>query len=137
MLKVYRVKYYIAIDGGEWREVEDKYDYAYVLRDDKEPTSQLIIPIMIFTEFYEYIQKHYLYGVSYGKNIFGKPYIKVLYDWSWDSWESYYSFKTISYKRVFEECTKMTLAEIFDHFPSDQVIQYLKERGMTTCPMNV
>ena len=136
MLKVYRVKYYVAIDGGEWREVEDKYDYPYVLRDDQEAKSQELVPIMTFYEFYEYIQKKPLWGVNYGKNILGKPYIRIMYDWSWDSWERYYKFKVISYRRVFEECTKMTLSEIFKHFPADQCIQYLKERGITTCPMN-
>ncbi len=135
MLKVYKVKYYVSIDGGEWRQVEDSWRYSYVLRDDQEVADQYIIPIMTFKEFYEYIQKHPLCGVNYGKNIFGRPYIQTKHDWSWDSWESYYKFNTISYKRVFKECT-MTLSEIFEHFPADQCIQYLKERGITTCPMN-
>lgn len=136
MLKIYRVEYYVSIDGGEWREVEEPHCYGYVLRDDKEPTSQYIVPMMIFSEFYEYIQKNPLSGVNYGKNILGKPYIQLMYDWSWDGWERYYTFKVISYKRDFKECPKFTLAEIFKNFPADQCIQYLKERGMTACPMN-
>lgn len=136
MLKVYRVEYYIAIDCGDWHKVEEKHCYPYMLRDDQEPTSQFI-PMMTFAEFYEYIQKHPLSGVNYGKHILGKPYIELMYDWSWDSWERYYKFKSILYKRVFKECTSMTLAEIFKNFPADQCIQYLKERGITACPMNL
>lgn len=135
MLKVYEVKYYVSIDGGEFRQVEEKWCYPYVLRDDNEPKT-LFLPAMTFQECYEYIKSKPLYGLSYGKSIFGKPYIRIMYDWSWDSWEGYYKFKTISYKRVFKECTNMTLAEIFKNFPADQCIQYLKERGMTACPMN-
>ena len=36
MLKVYEAKYYVSIDGGEFRQVEEKC-YPYVLRDDNEP----------------------------------------------------------------------------------------------------
>lgn len=137
MLKTYRVKYYVSIDGGEWRQVEEGIHYNEVLRDDDKPTEEYLLPkTMTFEEFYEYIKSSPLYGVNYGKNIFGKQYIKILYDWSWDSWESYYKFNTISYKRVFEECA-MTLSEIFERFSSDKAIQYLKERGITTCPMNL
>lgn len=137
MLKVYKVEYYVSIDDGEWREVEEGLHYNYVLKDEAESKEQAILPrAMTFQEFYEYIKSNPLYGVNYGKNIFGKQYITLMYDWSWDSWESYYKFNTISYKRVFKECTNMTLSEIFEHFPADKVIQYLKERGITTCPMN-
>ena len=134
MLKVYEAKYYVSIDGGEFRQVEERC-YPYVLRNDNEPKA-LFLPAMTFQEFYEYIKTHPLSGVNYGKSIFGKPYIQAMYDWSWDSYETYYAFKTISYRRVFEECTNMTLSEIFKNFPADQCIQYLKERGVTTCPMN-
>lgn len=135
MLKVYEVKYYVSIDDGEFRQVEEKWCYLYVLRDDNEPKT-LFLHTMTFEECYEYIKSKPLYGMNYGKSIFGKPYIKIMYDWCWDSWECYYKFKTISYKRVFKECTNMTLAEIFKNFPADKCIQYLKERGMTACPMN-
>lgn len=137
MLKVYRVKYCVSINGGEWREVKEGLNYHYVLRDECEPTDQYLLPsTMTFQEFYEYIKSKPLHGVNRGKSIFGKPYIRVMHDWSWDSWECYYKFNTISYRRVFEERTNITLSEIFKHFPADQVIQYLKERGITTCPMN-
>ena len=135
MLKVYIKKYYVAIDGGEWHEVYDGY-CPCVLRDDQEPTVLEIIPIMIFSECYEYLQHHHLCGVHCGKDIFKRPYIRIMRNWSYDEWETYRSFKTISYKCVFKEHPQMTLAEIFKTFPADQCIQYMKERGMTACPMN-
>jgi hypothetical protein len=133
MLKVYRVKYYISIDGGEWRKVDDRC-YPYVLRDDQEPMSQCI-PTMTFAECYDYLQDNHLIGVRRDKDIFKRPHIRIMYNWSYDTWESYMKFNTIDYRWVFEECTSMTLAEIFDNFPADKCIQYLKERGITTCPI--
>jgi hypothetical protein len=135
MLKVYRIEYYVAIDGGEWHEVYDGY-HPYVLRDDEEPTTCNILNSITFEECHEYLQNHHLCGMHCGIDIFKRPYIRIRHNWSYDDWETYRRFKSISYKRVFKECPRVTLAEIFKHFPADQCIQYMKERGITACPMN-
>lgn len=135
MLKVYKMRYYVSIDNEKWFEVDDGY-YPYILRDDKEPTVCNIINNMTFEECYELLQNNGLCGLKYDKTIFNKKRIIVMRSWSYDQWYAYKDFKTISYKCVFVEFPKMTLSEIFKHFPADQCIQYLKERGITACPMN-
>jgi hypothetical protein len=42
----------------------------------------------------------------------------------------------MSYKIEYEEWKEVTLEWIIKNLPADQTIQYLKERGITTCPMN-
>ena len=42
---------------------------------------------------------------------------------------------TILYKYVYEEWKDVPLTYIMKHFPADKFIQYLKERGMATCPI--
>jgi hypothetical protein len=48
----------------------------------------------------------------------------------------YKHFKSISYMQTYEERKDVSLEWIIKHLPADQAIQYLKERGITTCPMN-
>ena len=135
MLKVYRIKYYVSIDSGEWREVGEGWDYPYILRDDQEAINQRL-PTMTFAECYDFLQDHQLIGVRWCKDIFKRPHIGIMYNWGYDTGKSYRKFDTIDYRRVAEECPNVTLASIFKHFPADQCIQYMKERGMTACPMN-
>ena len=136
MLKVYTRKYYVAIDGGEWFKVDDEY-YPYVLCDDQEPATLNILDNITFEECYEWLQEHHLCGVRWDRTLFNKQkIIRVMRNWSWEDWDVYKDFKTISYKRVLTECPDVTLEEIFKHFPADQCIRYMKERGMTVCPMN-
>ena len=136
MLKVYKMKYYVSIDDSEWFEVDDGY-YPYTLRDDKEPTTRNIFNNITFEGCYKLLQNHSMCGIRYDKTLFNQKRIIVMRNWSYDKWDAYKDFKTISYKCVFVEFPKMTLAEIFKNFPADQCVQYLKERGITACPMNL
>lgn len=136
MLKVYSKKYYVSIDGGKWFEVYDGF-YPYILRDDKEPTTCHIINDMTFEECWYCLNNNHLCGLRYDKTFFSKKkIIGVMRNWSWNEWDIYQDFNTISYKCVYTERSNVTLEEIFKHFPADQCIQYMKERGMTACPMN-
>ena len=135
MLKVYSKKYYASINGGDWFKLDGEF-YPYVLRDDKESTTCNILDNITFEECYEWLQNHRLCGIRWDRSIFNKKRIRVMRSWYYDVWDVYKDFKTISYKCVFTECPNVTLEEIFKHFPADQCIQYMKERGMTVCPMN-
>ena len=130
MLKVYTVKSYISIDGKDWEHVG--YD-GHTMRDD-EPTEKVLFENLTFDECYQYVKKHSLDGVWYDYTLFrNKPLLYIGDGW-YDS-TRYNTFNTISYKYVYKEWTSVPLTYIMEHFSADQCIQYLKERGMSACPI--
>ena len=89
-----------------------------------------------FEEAYAYLQNSPLDGLGPSTTYWReKPRIWVRYDDAWDT-VSYKHFNTISYKREYKEWTDVSLQWIMENLPADTTIQYLKERGITTCPMN-
>ena len=132
MLKVYSVLDYVSIDGADWRMVGD---WGYIVTDE-EPKNKLILDNISFSEAYEYLSDHFLNGVRNETSlIFNKPLVCINYNTGWGEAE-YRRFSKISYKREFEEWANVSLQWIMKNLPADQCIQYLKERGMNTCPLN-
>ena len=73
-------------------------------------------------------------NVTAGTTLFLKrPYVKIVY--SLFDEDEYYNFDKITIERRKEPWTDATLKDIHDNSTADQFIQYLKERGMTTCPI--
>ena len=131
MIKIYNVIDYVSIDGEDWREVGgDGYRVA-----DEELKNTLILDNLSFDEVREYLSQNNLYGVWNDSTFFrNKPMIRVSYSDAWSPvW--YKHFDTMSYKREFTERKYVTLEWIMKHLSADQCIQYLKERGMTACPI--
>lgn len=128
MLKVYEVTDLVSVDGSEWRTVG-----GYGHKAAEEVENKLILDNASFDEAREYLSKHYLCGVWNGTTFFRKkPTIQVEYNDAWDS-VTYKHFNTISYKREFKEWENVSLEWIMKHLSADQTIQYLKDRGITTC----
>ena len=131
MLKKYNTTNYISIDGADWRAVGG---HGYTVTED-EPQDKLIFDNVSFSEAYDYLSQHCLTGVWTDTSIFrNKPIIVVSYNDAWDE-VLYRRFKTISYKRKFVEDHHVSLEWIMKHLSADQCIQYLKDRGMATCPI--
>ena len=132
MLKVYYVRDYVSIDGAEWRRVGA---CGYKVTDE-EVEDKLVLDNVSFDEAREYLSKNILGSVWNDSTFFRhKPTVAVHYTDAWDP-VSYRHFKTLSYKRKFEEDKNVTFEWMTQHLSADQFIQYLKERGITTCPMN-
>lgn len=131
MLKVYNVTDYVSIDGADWREVGG-YGYGVF---DEEPKNELRLDNLTFTEAYEYLSQNCLSGVWNDNTFFRKkPIIRVSYNDALDP-VNYRRFNKMSYKREFVEYKDVSLEWIIKHLSADQCIQYLKDRGMTTCPI--
>lgn len=130
MLKIYTVTHYVSIDGDNWRVIN------YGERaSDKELESQLAMNNLSFEEARDYLSQHYLRGVWNGGTFFrNKPVIAVDYYGAIEP-VRYRRFNTISYKSEYEEWENVSLDWIMKHLSADECIQYLKERGMTTCPI--
>ena len=132
MLKVYYVRDYVSIDGSEWRRVGM---CGYTVTDE-EVEDKLVLDNVSFDEAREYLSKNILSSVWNDSTFFRhKPTVEVCYTGAWDP-VSYRHFNTLSYKRKFEEDKNVSIEWMIQHLSADQFIQYLKERGITTCPMN-
>jgi KaiC/GvpD/RAD55 family RecA-like ATPase len=132
MLKIYTVVSYVSIDGAEWRSV----GYAGYCCTDEDRDVKIILDNASFEEVREYNNAHFLDGVwnisTFWRN---KPAIAIKYRDAWDD-VVYKNFNTMSYKNVYTEDKNVSLEWLMKHLTADQTIQYLKERGITACPMN-
>lgn len=131
MLKVYHIYDYVSIDGAQWREVGGYGEKAI----DGDPETELCLNNASFADAYEYLTQHTLCGVYIDTTLFRKkPTIEISYNDAWNA-AIYRHFSTISYKREYEEWTNVSLKWIIENLSADKTIQYLKERGITTCPI--
>ena len=128
MLKPCKVTYYVSVDGGPKRQIQS---VGYGLTEDGLPNV-----VEISYTFHEALTKKLpTPHITTGKTLFLKrPYVKIEYSWCTE--DEYYNFDTITIERRKTPWTTATLQDVHDYSTADQFIQYLKERGITTCPMN-
>lgn len=128
MLKPYKVYTYVSINDGQKRQL---WSVGYGLTEDELPL--VVEKSYTFQEALtrKWVTPHITTGTTF---LFKRPYVKIEY--SWCSEEEYYNFEHITLERRVEPWTNATLKDIHDYSSADQFIQYLKERGITTCPMN-
>ena len=132
MLKVYNVVSYVSVDGAEWRSVGRPGHCC----TDEDRDVNFLLDNASFAEAREYLNNNFLDGVYNGETFWiHKPTIVVYYRDAWDG-VAYKKFNTISYKNVYTEDKYVTFEWIIKHLSSEKAIQYLKERGITACPMN-
>ena len=131
MLKVYTVKSYVSINEGDWQQVGHS---GYIMTDNN-PTERVILNNATFDECCEYVSQHPLDGIYLSSTLFKKKPI-IYIDDRYLCEHRYDHFNTISYKYVCEQLKNVTLDCIMKKFSADKCIQYLKERGMSACPMN-
>ena len=129
MLKSYRYKLQVSLDGADWNTIDIGYTG---LREEHEHT-RVLIENYSFAEAHEWLlhnwHSHFDAEYTFFKK---KPKIKIQYGYS--TIETYTSFKTLSIRAIYEE-RKITMRDLQSE-DAELVIQYLKERGITTCPMN-
>ena len=131
MLKVYTVKSYVSINGEDWWHIGCD---GHIITDDN-PTEKILLDNATFDECFEYIKDHHLDGIYLDYTLFrNKPIIYI--GKTFPDPLRYDHFDTISYKYVYKEWENVSLNYIMEHFSADKCIQYLKERGMSACPMN-
>ena len=130
MLKVYTVKSYVSINGEDWWHVGCN---GHTISDENL-TEKIFLDNVTFNECYKYVSQHSLDGIYLDSTLFKKKPIIYINDSRSDS-HRYDQFDTISYKYVYEEWKDVPLNYIMEHFSADKCIQYLKERGMSACPI--
>ena len=106
---------------------------GYAARDDN-PTEKIFFENLTLEQCYEFLQGKGLDGIWPSKTFFRKKPMLYIGDGYYSS-SAYYSFNTISYKWTYKEWDTVSLDWIMKHLSAEQCIQYLKERGITTCPI--
>jgi hypothetical protein len=136
MLKIYQVHNYVSIDGADWREVVSGFlaDCQCIALESCEIKYALLN--RTFDDVRECLKNHRLDGIWNDTTFWTrKPIICVRYADAYNDVE-YKHFKSLSYMQTYEEWRDVSLEWIIKHLSAEQAIQYLKERGITTCPMN-
>ena len=131
MLKIYDVRDYISIDGAKWRVCGGGYKVT-----DEECEDLLVLHNASFDEVREFLSHGNLHGVWNDSTwLRHKPVIRIQYEGAFDL-VTYRRFNAMSYKIEYTERKDVSFEWMTKHLSADQLIQYFKERGITTCPMN-
>lgn len=136
MLKIYKIHNYVSVDGSPWRRVIRGWlaDTPCIAAEDHSPDHPLCE--LTFEDAHEYLSNNELDGIWADKTFFRKkPIICARYADAFDD-VTYKHFQFVSYKTEYVEWVGVPLDWIINNLPADQAIQYLKERGITACPMN-
>lgn len=124
MLKACKVKTYIKVDNKN-RLV----DISYELTENELPN--VVATTYSFKDCFNTTLPTSI--ITTDTTLFRKrPYVEIEYDW--DYRDRYYSFDSLAIERHYEPYD-ITLNELFRQYSVDECIQYLKDRGMTTCPI--
>ena len=130
MLKPCKTTYYVSVDGGPKRKL---WTTKYGLTQHALPNSFELGHL--FSHILNAGSRAYVPDIYTDTTLFRKrPYVEIRYNW--DDEERYYDFDEIRIEEREEPWTNATLKDVHDCASADQFIQYLKERGITTCPMN-
>ena len=126
MLKAYKVRTYIAVNDNPKKEI---WRVGYGLTEDELP--RIVTTTFSFQDCFD--KELPTPAIKTYKTFFRKrPYVSVEYDW--EDVKYYYDFDTVTIERQYEPYD-ITLDALIKCYPADQVIQYLKERGITACPI--
>lgn len=131
MLKVYVVESYYRVDDEAWERCSRT---RHLVHEETTGEGKVYYDKASWDEVYE---RNRLADVWTGRSLIRRrPYIEVSRGWPNDSRRFYKGdFKEFSYMDVYTEWKTCPLEWIMKHASADQTIQYMKERGMTVCPM--
>ena len=126
MLKAYKVKTYIAVNDKPKKQI---FSIGYGLTEGELPDT--FTTIWSFKDCFNH--KLPTPAVKTDTTLFRKRhYVEVEY--AWDDSDRYYNFDSLTIERHYEPY-EITIKELFEDYSADECIQYLKDRGMTTCPV--
>ena len=126
MLKAYKVKTDISVNDGPKTRISR---IGYGLTEEELP--RVVTTTWSFQDCFD--KKIPTPAIKTDTTFFRqRPYVEVEY--AWDKVDRYYNFDSITIERHYEPYD-ITLDELFKDYSADECIQYLKERGMTACPI--
>ena len=136
MLQAYDWHLEIAFDNSRW---EDTGYTGWSLEDREMPQEEIILKKASFSDVVNYMMKINIpcFHIDY-TFLKHQPYIRYHRRYYMEEDERIFEKhnKKFSCRMVYKK-KEVTLKEIFDSCPAEQAIQYMKERGLTTCPYGV
>ena len=133
MLKVYMETTRIIVDDKHYHLVSHR-EVAL----DTEPTEIVLLDNASFEEVCTYLSEHHPFTMRHIQTrrplgrIKSEIHIEDMYS---HNPVVYKHFDKLTYKTSYTEHKSVTLNWIMEHLSADQCIQYLKDRGMTACPI--
>lgn len=135
MLKIYRTYLQYHTDDGDW----DRFGYSGWLCEEESnvEASKSIIENANFKQAFEHFENSPIHGVVACRTYFKhRPYICLIGAGFVEHTNLYQKdFTSLSIRKITEENKNVTLEWIMKHLSAEETIQYLKERGMTICPI--
>lgn len=137
MLKVYTVWQEFSIDGGKWKRLYEGPEYCRTMTEELDELEKPIFTNLSFHECVEFLKNNIVFGMHTYTTSFRKRLVITirLHDRELRYTEKPgKSFTRISLRYCYK-ATWMSLTDIMKYFRADQVIQYLKERELSVCPI--
>lgn len=134
MTKIYDTCLYYKINDEEWRKVQCNCGVA--IMPERDSDTSMHFEDLSFEEAQSFLKECPLPGIDCGRTLFRKrPYIQISH--SWENYDRYFAkdIDRISYKTVYYEDNSYTIKWLMGHASADVFIKYMKERGMTVCPL--
>ena len=132
MLKAYRVNSYYKVDDEDW-EICGCGKTVLMQEFKNNINVDLVFDGADWDTIYDCDYDGIYSSVTWLRN---RPYI-MTHCWHRYDGRRFYkdSFKKFSYAKVYREDTDCSIDWLVKNMPAELVIQYMKERGMTICPM--
>ena len=135
MLQAWEFEIEVKINDRDW---EGTSFIGWDLKEKIPKTYETIVENLSFEDFYKYQLKEMIPGFTLDETLFRKRK-SIFYRARWNTEGERFcenDIQSISI-RYHNYIKKVSLKEIFEHCTADKTIQYLKERGLTTCPYGV
>lgn len=136
MLQAYGWELYVKINNNDW---EDTRCSGWSLIEGTPPREEAILTDASFEEVCNYMSNVSIPCFHIDFTLFKKrKFLRYHRRYVLQEDEKFFEkdIKSISIQLT-NTRREVSLKEIFEHCPAEQAIQYMKERGLTTCPYGV
>lgn len=126
-----------------WEDCDEWEDTGYsglTLEEEKTSKQDIVLKNANFDDVIKYMKRTSIPCFHVDYTLFKhKPFIRYHRRYYMQEDEKLFKndIKNISIRMKYQEKKKITLQELFEEFPTEQAIQYIKERGLSVCPYGV
>lgn len=125
-----------------WEDCDEWEDTGYsglTLEEEKTSKQDIVLKNANFTDVMRYMKRTSIPCFHVDYTLFKhEPFIRYHRRYYMQEDEKLFKndIKNISIRMIYQK-KKITLQELFEEFPAEQAIQYIKERGLSVCPYGV
>ncbi len=125
-----------------WEDCDEWEDTGYsglTLEEEKTSKQDIVLKNANFDDVIRYMKRTSISCFHVDYTLFKhEPFIRYYRRYYMQEDEKLFKndIKNISIRMIYQK-KKITLQELFEEFPAEQAIQYIKERGLSVCPYGV